>query len=68
MTTAVRSRSGTRSGSRFRPFMISQTNPTMLAVNESEIQEKVATNRTTMTHSRAVVVPTPTTLYIWYAP
>ncbi len=65
MTTAVRSRSETGNGPRFRPFTISQTNPTMLAVNESDIQEKVATNRITITHSRAVVVPTPTTLYIW---
>ena len=37
---------------------------TLLEVNESATQENVMTKRTTITHSSAVVVPTPTTLYI----
>ena len=41
-----------------------EAKPTTLAVKDCASHEKVSTNRTTMTHSRAVVVPTPTTLYI----
>ncbi len=36
----------------------------MLEVNEIATQENVTTKRNTITHSSAVIVPTPTTLYI----
>ena len=65
MTTAVLSASETGKGPGLREWVKSQMKPTTLEVNESASQEKVMTKRTTSTHSRAVVVPTPTTLYIW---
>ena len=65
MTTAVFSDSESGNGLSFREWVKSQTKPTTLAVNDSASHEKVMTKRTTITHSSAVVVPTPTTLYIW---
>ncbi len=68
MTTAVRlaRRAGTAGGRGAKKAR--WTKPTTALVQASAIQEKLATNRTSSTHSSSVVPPSDTTLYISAAP